>query len=1256
MEEIDQNIDPELEVKKLQDLVKKLEKQNEQLRNARRSGQSITDSPTKQRKMIPTQQNKNRDPQELNKKLANMSLDEVDIIKILSDDEDDEEKEDSWLYVSPARSATPTHKNTSPYKWVRQDFEKSSPEVDSTRQSLLLKLDECSRGYVYSPNVSRNSNDTVASLSPIDEARPPSPTIPQIKQQLRDIRTITASKWSSASSPSRSGTLTPSTPLDESFLRRKESDDADDEDEDSYKLQDMTDVQVMARIQEETLRKSQTSTPTTQTPPGGGRENSPRNKSSNSKENVPPHQGQGGRETNMDKILKSARAILEFGHQVEMRGGSAPDVLESNFLANETFPILEELQSQRKDKFRPYAGEGAKPVVGVELFKPKPIVSSKVAGPKSSTTEPKMGLNAAITEEKSRLEKNTGTACRELDSTDKVSKQMIESNAQMEKEMEEMSKLETGEFVNEQVPNLKHDLVRKRLFEDDNLEWGVKQKAEEVEEAQRRATEQDDMSELTLEVARATEMIENMLKAEGKYKEADSKSYEISRKINEKTQADRKEKGSKFVEVIGQEVTGQHNKQDTEAKKAEMQEDSTAYKVAEKVARAFQDGDQEPNVSEVTPQVKDSVVELEVPNTMIQEAKSGHAQEDGRQDVAETSAKQAPKPRNKFFSGDHVPTPEELANLDDSVQAVPERFLARSPREDDNNTPVLKDKKPVPQDADFAPPDTSKLPESYLKLKQLLDQGVELDEADLSLIAGAKESSEGGTKLGHKTSNSQKMNTAKQKGSSDKATPTRNLPASKAMQSQLRKSALGASQRSLPSPRTQVSTEQHVRRVDSPQECAGSSDDGSLGFSRDDRSYHSLPRMSTPRRKGSGSTDKPLLTQNLLQKRFLESNGYDGGSQQEEATKFQALPEHSHLAKWLSTQNTPKHLPGSLDRKSMKAARSSKPEDARSSKSDMYPMTSKQRRSGLKPPRSFGLSLHYPMAHALKSGDPEGCRSPASDIPRGTASSRERRTSETGEGYKTPSSDNSGSLLHVDDVKLVARLQEESLRQELSPRRLSSPRQRPDTLQYDDGDPFPEDEYESPRNLYYSPRDSRSSSRSQSPQRHLADSPRNQSPKIQRKQYYTNEDSRSGSSNLSGSNSSLHSTPVNGEGREKQPLRRSMPNLTKSTTTNQQSSPIRSSQNQESKLRTPTSTGNPAVSQSGLRQPQLRQSGSGIPRGTGIPTRQSPQAKSGIPRPGQRRGIPVPKSGIPTPGSGIPRAGVRGGMRGDVDNWKEGCY
>ncbi|CAH1268345.1 SLAIN2 [Branchiostoma lanceolatum] len=1184
MEEIDQNIDPELEVKKLQDLVKKLEKQNEQLRNARRSGQSITDSPTKQRKMTPTQQ-KNRE-QEINKKLANVSLDEVDLVKIMSDDdEDDDEKEDSWLYVSPARTATPTHKNTSPYKWVRQDFEKSSPEIDSTRQSLLLKLDECSR----------------------------------------------ASKWSSASSPSRSGTLTPSTPLDEAFLRRKESDDADDEDEDSYKLQDMTDVQVMARIQEETLRKSQTSTPTTQTPPG--RENSPRNKSSNSKENVPPQQGHG-RENSMDKILKSARAILEFGHQVEMRGGSAPDVLESNFLANETFPILEELHAHKKDKFKPYA-EGAKPV-GMEQFKSKPIVSSKVADPKSST-EPKMGLTAAIAEEKSRLEKNAGTAYIGHDSTDKVSKQMIESNAKMEKEMTRMQEINKKET---------HDMVRKRLFEDFNMEWEDNEKAGEVERAQRRVKEQEDMSELTLEVARATEMVQNMLKAEGKYTEADGESYENREKIDETLQVDQKEKGLRLEEVIGQEC-----RQDNETKEAEIQEDSAAYKVAEKVARAFQDGDQEPDVSVVIPEDRNSAFEVPI---HTQEAKrKGHAQENG-QDVVETP-EQAPKPRNKFFSGDHVPTPEELANLDDLAQAVPEKFLTRSPQED-NDKPLPQDNKSVSQDNDYVPEDTSKLPESYLKLKQLLAEGVEVDETDLSLMAGGNKSSDGDKKSNQdtQTSSSLKMNTPQQKSISDKAMLAGKPPPSKAVQSQLKKTALGASQRSLPSPRTQVSTEQHqnaTRRVDSPEECAGS-DDGSIGFSHDDRSYRSLPRMSRPR-KGSGSTDKPLLTQNLLQKRFLESNGYDT-SQQEETMKFQALPEHSHLAKWLSTQNTPKakHLQGSLDRKGVKTARSHKPEDARSSKSDMYPMTAK-RRSGLKPPRSFGLSLHYPMAHALKSNDPDGCRSPASDIVRGTL--HERRTSES-EGYKTPSSDNSGSLLHVDDVKLVARLQEESLRQELSPRRLSSPRQRPDTLPYDDSDPYPEDEYESPRNLYYSPRDSRSSSRSQSPQRHLGDSPRNQSPKVQRKQYYTNDDNRSGSSNLSGSNSSLHSTPVNGEGREKQPLRRSMPNLSKSTNpaTNQQSSPVRNSQNQESKMRTPTSTGSPAARESGLRQPQLRQSGSGIPRGTGIPTRQSPQAKSGIPRPGQRRGIPVPKSGIPTPGSGIPRAGMRG-MRGE-ENWREGCY
>ncbi|CAH1268346.1 SLAIN2 [Branchiostoma lanceolatum] len=954
MEEIDQNIDPELEVKKLQDLVKKLEKQNEQLRNARRSGQSITDSPTKQRKMTPTQQ-KNRE-QEINKKLANVSLDEVDLVKIMSDDdEDDDEKEDSWLYVSPARTATPTHKNTSPYKWVRQDFEKSSPEIDSTRQSLLLKLDECSR----------------------------------------------ASKWSSASSPSRSGTLTPSTPLDEAFLRRKESDDADDEDEDSYKLQDMTDVQVMARIQEETLRKSQTSTPTTQTPPG--RENSPRNKSSNSKENVPPQQGHG-RENSMDKILKSARAILEFGHQVEMRGGSAPDVLESNFLANETFPILEELHAHKKDKFKPYA-EGAKPV-GMEQFKSKPIVSSKVADPKSST-EPKMGLTAAIAEEKSRLEKNAGTAYIGHDSTDKVSKQMIESNAKMEKEMTRMQEINKKET---------HDMVRKRLFEDFNMEWEDNEKAGEVERAQRRVKEQEDMSELTLEVARATEMVQNMLKAEGKYTEADGESYENREKIDETLQVDQKEKGLRLEEVIGQEC-----RQDNETKEAEIQEDSAAYKVAEKVARAFQDGDQEPDVSVVIPEDRNSAFEVPI---HTQEAKrKGHAQENG-QDVVETP-EQAPKPRNKFFSGDHVPTPEELANLDDLAQAVPEKFLTRSPQED-NDKPLPQDNKSVSQDNDYVPEDTSKLPESYLKLKQLLAEGVEVDETDLSLMAGGNKSSDGDKKSNQdtQTSSSLKMNTPQQKSISDKAMLAGKPPPSKAVQSQLKKTALGASQRSLPSPRTQVSTEQHqnaTRRVDSPEECAGS-DDGSIGFSHDDRSYRSLPRMSRPR-KGSGSTDKPLLTQNLLQKRFLESNGYDT-SQQEETMKFQALPEHSHLAKWLSTQNTPKakHLQGSLDRKGVKTARSHKPEDARSSKSDMYPMTAK-RRSGLKPPRSFGLSLHYPMAHALKSNDPDGCRSPASDIVRGTL--HERRTSES-EGYKTPSSDNSGSLLHVDDVKLVARLQEES--------------------------------------------------------------------------------------------------------------------------------------------------------------------------------------------------------------------------------------
>ena len=49
------------------------------------------------------------------------------------------------LYQSPKRSSS-AEKQISPYKWVRQEFEHPSPEVETARRVLLEKLDEVAKG------------------------------------------------------------------------------------------------------------------------------------------------------------------------------------------------------------------------------------------------------------------------------------------------------------------------------------------------------------------------------------------------------------------------------------------------------------------------------------------------------------------------------------------------------------------------------------------------------------------------------------------------------------------------------------------------------------------------------------------------------------------------------------------------------------------------------------------------------------------------------------------------------------------------------------------------------------------------------------------------------------------------------------------------------------------------------------------------------------------------------------------------------
>ncbi|ELU02746.1 hypothetical protein CAPTEDRAFT_201562 [Capitella teleta] len=115
------------EVEKLQDLVKKLELQNEVLRSKQTEKAKQSQQDLNHRKGSATEE---------------ASLDEVDLLDL--ERSFSEEEEDSWLFKGPTHPS-PEQKSVSPVKWAREDLEKPSPEMKSVRRSLLYKLDEATR-------------------------------------------------------------------------------------------------------------------------------------------------------------------------------------------------------------------------------------------------------------------------------------------------------------------------------------------------------------------------------------------------------------------------------------------------------------------------------------------------------------------------------------------------------------------------------------------------------------------------------------------------------------------------------------------------------------------------------------------------------------------------------------------------------------------------------------------------------------------------------------------------------------------------------------------------------------------------------------------------------------------------------------------------------------------------------------------------------------------------------------------------------
>ncbi|KAK7150429.1 hypothetical protein R3I93_011621 [Phoxinus phoxinus] len=326
MEDINSNINADLEVRKLQDLVKKLEQQNEQLRS-RSSQLSFSgglsgntrpvsagyDSPgaaaglagftgvgfggsrgfggvlensrlSPRRSYHGSSYGGGYDSDIASCTASNTSLssyyndsldfiedgetsvlDEVEILD-LEDMDCLNEEEDSWLYEAKLNS--PLQKALSPIVWCRQALDNPSPDMESAKRSLLHRLDltmsankrRSLYNNSYSPQVGYGSPyGTNTANSPYSSGfNSPSSTpsrVPIVKQLV-----LPGSAGHQRGSADRNAqAVSPQSSVD-SELSTSEMDEDSVGSSTTYKLNDVTDVQILARMQEESLRQEYAAT------------------------------------------------------------------------------------------------------------------------------------------------------------------------------------------------------------------------------------------------------------------------------------------------------------------------------------------------------------------------------------------------------------------------------------------------------------------------------------------------------------------------------------------------------------------------------------------------------------------------------------------------------------------------------------------------------------------------------------------------------------------------------------------------------------------------------------------------------------------------------------------------------------------------------------------------------------------------------------------------------------------------------------
>ncbi|KAM9309516.1 SLAIN motif-containing protein-like isoform 2-T4 [Pholidichthys leucotaenia] len=159
------------------------------------------------------------------------ALDEVDILD-LEDECAEVEDEDSWLYVSPKKQVADAGPD-SPLQWCRQVLDHRSPETEMACRTLINRLDQTSRW--------RNMYS-----SPSEAGSAGSGLISPGYHKSTNKSLLTCGSSGVTSMPSA---LSSQSSID------SELSTSDDSISMGYKLQDLTDVQIMARLQEESLRQ-----------------------------------------------------------------------------------------------------------------------------------------------------------------------------------------------------------------------------------------------------------------------------------------------------------------------------------------------------------------------------------------------------------------------------------------------------------------------------------------------------------------------------------------------------------------------------------------------------------------------------------------------------------------------------------------------------------------------------------------------------------------------------------------------------------------------------------------------------------------------------------------------------------------------------------------------------------------------------------------------------------------------------------------